>query len=116
MNGPFLKNFGTVLYLAFLFGCNSIVGAGGNVGQVQSYPAISVEAQWIRNGDPIEFENELWYPQDGVETLLDSEVYLLGEYKGVQFFAEKVDVRPWERLYTKFGRNKFRYYEKHKNQ
>ena len=115
MNGRHWKNFGVSLYLIFLAGCNSISGAGGNVGQVQSYPAVSIEAQWIRNGEPIEFANELWYPQDGVETLLDSEVYLLGEYKGVQFFAEKIDVFPLERIYTKFGRNKFRYYEKHKN-
>ena len=104
------------LYLMLLVGCNSVPGSNGNIGQVQSYQAASIEAPWIRNGEPIEYQGELWYPQNGTEALLDTEVYLLGEYKDVQFFAEKVDVNPLERIYTKFGRNKFRYYEKHKNQ
>ena len=90
-------------------GCQS---TEGNVGRVQSYPLASVEAAWIRNGEPIEFEGRSWYPSDGVENFLDSEMDLLGEYRGVQFFADKVDIRPYERLYTKFGRNKFRFFEK----
>lgn len=100
---------GGLLFLLPAAGCQS---TGGNVGRVQSYPLASVEAAWIRNGEPIEFEGRLWYPADGVENFLDSEVYLLGEYRGVQFFADKVDIRPYERLYTKFGRNKFRFFEK----
>ena len=72
----------------------------------------SIEAEWIQNGDPIEFEGELWYPTDGVENLLDSEMYLVGEYRGVQFFIEKTDVRPYDRLYTKFAQNRFRYFQK----
>ena len=79
---------------------------------MQTYPVQSTEPVWIRNGEPIEFEGELWYPMDGVETLLDAEVYILGEYRGVQFFVDKVDVRPYDRLYTKFGKNAFRYFEK----
>ena len=90
-------------------GCHS---TQGNVGQVQSYAAFTTELEWIRNGEPIVFENEKWYPKDGTETMQDSEVMLLGEYRGVQFFIDKEDVRPYKRLYTKFGRNKFRYFEK----
>ena len=75
---------------------------------------MAMEAEWIRNGEPIEFEDELWYPADSIEIFLDSEVSLIGEYQGVQFFIDKVDVRPFERLYTKFGRNKFRFFEKEK--
>lgn len=77
--------------------------------KVYSYPEL--EAQWIRDGEPIEFEGALWYPMDMTETLLDDEVFYMGEYRGVEFFIEKIDVRPYERLYTKFGRNKFRTYE-----
>jgi len=33
-----------------------------------------------------------------------------GEYRGVSFFVEKIDVRPYDKIFTKFGRNKFRVY------
>jgi hypothetical protein len=72
----------------------------------------SLEAQWIRDGEPIEFENEVWFPADGVEIFQDAEMFLAGEYKGVQFFLDRMDIRPYQRLYTKFDRNKFRFFEK----
>jgi hypothetical protein len=103
-------------YILFL-GCLLLMGCqntAGNAGRVQSYNFVPVEAQWIRDGDPIEFENVLWHPADEIESLLDTEMYLLGEYRGIQFFAEKTDVRPFNRLYTKFDRNKFRFFEKSK--
>jgi len=90
-------------------GCN---GAKGNVGSLQSYNFTGLEETWIRNGEPVEFENDLWQPADSVESLMDSEVYIVGEYRGVQIFVAKVDVRPYDRLYTKFGKNKFRYFKK----
>lgn len=93
----------------FLVGCTPLTG---NVGNLPIYSIPTVETDWIRKGEPIEFEEELWYPQDSVEILTDSEVYLLGEFKGVQFFVERVDVRPYDRVYTKFGRNKYRIFEK----
>jgi hypothetical protein len=43
---------------------------------------------------------------------MDNEVYLMGEHKGVQFFIEKIDVRPYNQLYTKMARNKFRVFQK----
>jgi len=99
------------LVLLFFTGCQS---TGGNIGHIHSYPMTAIEAEWIRNGEPIEFEDELWYPADAIEVFLDLEMSLVGEYLGVQFFIDKVDVRPYERLYTKFGRNKFRFFEKRK--
>jgi len=72
----------------------------------------SIEAEWIRNGEPITFEGKLWYPVDDVESFLDSEMRLMGVHNGVQFFVDKVDVRPYNRLYTKFDKNKFRFFEK----
>ncbi len=95
-----------------LGGCQT---TSGNQGQVQSYPFPTVEPEWIRGGEPIEFEGELWFPADGIEGLLDSEVYLAGEHKGVQIFIDKLDVRPFNRLYTKFGKNQFRYFEEKEN-
>jgi len=95
-----------------LCGCFS---AKGNVGRMDVYELPSIEADWIRSGEAIEFEKELWYPQDRVDILLDSEVYLLGEYKHVQFFVDRTDVRPYNRIYTKFAKNKFRVFEKRKS-
>jgi hypothetical protein len=71
----------------------------------------SSESEWIRNGEPIEFEGKAWHPQDGIESLQDSEVLLMGTYRDVRFFIDKLDVRPYDRLYTKFDTNKFRYFE-----
>ena len=100
-----------LLFFAFVFicGCQS---SAGNIGQVQSFQVPIMEEGWIRNGEPIEFEGEKWFPQDGTESLIDQEVQLMGEFRGVQFFIDKEDVRPFKRLYTKFGRNKYRYFEK----
>ena len=95
-------------------GCQST--SGGNAGRIKHYALSSIEAEWIRNGEPIEFEDELWYPADGVEGFLDSEMRLVGEHQGVEFFIDKVDVRPFGRMYTKFGKNKFRFYEKRINE
>ena len=87
----------------------------GNEGQLQSYVAPTIEVGWIRDGQPIEYANQRWYPVNDVETLLDSEVYQVGEYKGVQVFIDKVDTKPYHRLYTKFAKNKFRYFETRNN-
>ena len=100
--------------ILILSGCSS--QQSGNVGQLQSYAFSPKEADWILGGEPIEYENELWYPQDGTENLQDSEVYLLGEYRGVQLFVDKLDVRPYNRIYTKFNRNQYRYFEKRKSE
>ena len=104
------KQYCIFLGLFFLTGC--LGGGPGNVGRLQIYKTPSMEVEWIRQGEPVEFEKESWYPQDGIENLLDSEVLFIGDYRGVQVFVEKIDVRPYDRLYTKFGPNQFRYYEK----
>jgi len=109
LKNKFLK-FGRWIMLAIL--CGGCQGAVGNIGQLQSYSVGATEAGWIRNGEPIEFEEEFWYPKDEVESLQDIEMHMLGEYRGVQFFVEKTDVRPYNQLYTKFGRNRFRSFEK----
>lgn len=95
---------------ALLAGMGGCAGRENYGGQMQTYYAPAQEADWIRNGEPIEFENELWYPVDDVEVLRDSEMIPMGTYRGVQFFIEKVDVRPLARLYTKFGNHQYRFF------
>ena len=101
-----------LLLIVCMMGCyGTLGGVHGDVG----YPVPVAEAQWIRDGEPLIFEGESWHPKDDVDVLTDNDVYLLGEYKGVQFFIEKVDVRPYHRLYTKFDKNRFRVFMKQRN-
>ena len=97
------------ILILFLAGCRR---EAGNVGNIKIFPFPEIEAEWIRNGEPTTLENEAWYPQDSVDMLADSEVLLIGEYRGTQFFVEKTDVRPYNRLYSKFGQHKFRAFER----
>jgi len=100
-----------LLFLAgSLGGCTTVNSDNGGV--VQSYPYPVIEAGWIRNGEPVEFDGHKWYPANDYEVLQDSEVFQVAEYKGVQVFVEKIAVKPYERIYTKFDKNKFRYYER----
>jgi len=106
--------------LVLSFWCMAFLGAGcvtssDNNGQIQSYPVAAIEAGWIRNGEPIEFEGSKWYPVNDYEVLQDSEVYQVAEYRGVQVFVEKIATKPYDRIYTKFDKNKFRYFERRGN-
>ncbi len=100
-----------VAWVAIVVGLTGCVRTGVG-GRTQIYAAPAVEAAWIRDGEPLRFEGEEWYPRDGFDVLTDDEVLPLGEFRGVPFFVAKADVRPFRRLYTKFGRNKFRIYER----
>ncbi len=104
-----LLALGFVMFVLILnSGCVS--SSGRDLG-ITVFKATSPEPEWIRNGEPIEFEGELWYPRDTVDILMDSEVMRAGEYRDVAFYLQTVDVRPFERIYTKFGENKFRVFE-----
>ena len=94
----------------FWGGCASVNSDNG--GQVQSYPYPVIEAEWIRNGGPVEYDGSKWYPVNDYEVLQDQEVYQVSEYKGVQVFVEKIATKPYGRIYTKFDKNKFRYWER----
>jgi hypothetical protein len=103
---------GGLWFLALGLECGCVHMSMDNAGQVQSYPVAAVEAGWIRNGEPIEFDTHKWYPVNDYEILQDSEVYQVGEHKGVQVFVEKIAIKPYGRIYTKFDKNKFRYFER----
>ena len=90
----------------FLGGCTT-VNTAGNDGQVQSYASPAIEAGWIRNGEPIEYDGFKWYPVNDYEVLQDSEVFQITEYKGVQVFVAKIATKPYDRIYTKFDKNKW---------
>jgi hypothetical protein len=113
-----MKQYAVLILTALLSlsaaGCFNL-GSSNNKGQLQSYPSPLVEAGWIRNGDPIVYEGRHWFPVDDLENLLDSEVFQIGEFQDVQIFVEKVDSKPYDRLYTKFAKGKYRYYERLKN-
>jgi hypothetical protein len=87
------------------------VSSSGNDDDLMIYKVLSPEPEWIRNGEPLEFEGELWYPRDTIDVLTDSEVIPLGEYREISFYLQRIDVRPFDRLYTKFGKNKYRVFE-----
>ncbi len=104
-----LSTMGVMIVLVFFnSGCFSLSGQNKSA---MLYSVVSPEPEWIRNGEPIEFEGELWYPRDTVDILTDPEVLPLGKYRGIAFYLQTVDVRPYERIYTKFGKNKFRVFE-----
>lgn len=69
------------------------------------------EPLWIRNGEPVIFEGEDWFPTDEVENLLDGEIYQAGTCRDVPFFIDKRDVRPFDRVYTRFDKNRYRAFE-----
>ncbi|PIW60519.1 MAG: hypothetical protein COW13_03740 [Candidatus Omnitrophica bacterium CG12_big_fil_rev_8_21_14_0_65_50_5] len=77
----------------------------------QIYKTPAEEAQWIRKGEPLIYQDHKWYPSDATENFMDTEVIKLGEYQDAAFFASKEDVEPYDRLYTKFSRNRYRYYK-----
>ncbi len=111
MSCKLLVMVGMLLVIA----CGCVRSNAGNDGLLQSYLVPVVEAAWIRNGDPIVFENHRWYPVDDTEALLDEEVFQVGEYQNVPIFVLKIDARPYDRLYTKFAKSKFRYFERASN-
>jgi hypothetical protein len=102
--------------LVVMMGVCAALCAGCILPQRGNEPSIISSTQltepvWIRNGEPIVFEAEDWFPMDEVENLLDSEVYEAGTYREVPFFIERTDVRPFERIYTHFSKNRYRAFE-----
>jgi len=93
-----------------LAGC--VPSHSGSIGQVEIYPSSNREPNWLRNGGPIEFEGYKWYPVNDYEVLDDEEVLQVAKYKGMQVFVAKISTRPYDRIYTKFGKNKFRYFQR----
>lgn len=105
----FKIGFITVAVVISISGCST---SPSKIGSRTSYAA-PLEAGWIRDGQSLEFEKEPWYPTDNVENILDSEVYKVGLYRNLDILVESTDIRPYDKLYTKFGKNKYRLFEKH---
>jgi hypothetical protein len=104
-----------ILVLTFIMaGVIGFVGCGfpKSGDNVLSVPTPVNEPEWIRSGEPILFDNQNWYPTDEVENLMDNELYKVGEYRDVPFYLEKTDVKPFDRVYTRFANNRYRAFEK----
>jgi len=97
-----------IVMMAILLGLAGCSHLEQNAGQMAMFQIPEQEAQWIQDGEPIVYEGQQWYPEDRFDVLLDSEVYFKGAYRDVPFFVQKIDVRPYRKIFTKFGRNKFR--------
>ncbi|MBF0388271.1 MAG: hypothetical protein HQL20_10565 [Candidatus Omnitrophica bacterium] len=69
------------------------------------------EPDWIRNGEAIELENNIWFPTREVERFMDGEMFRIGNYRGVEVFIERTDIRPFARLYTRFDQGRYRAFE-----
>jgi hypothetical protein len=107
-----MKNIITAACLVVIIGVVSgCVTTSRNEDPVILTAAQLSEPAWIRNGDAIPFEGEEWFPTDEVESILDTEVYQAGSYRDVPFYLEKTDVRPFDRVYTRFGKNRYRAFE-----
>ena len=70
------------------------------------------EPAWVRNAEPLSFEEEDWFPTDEVESLLENEIFQVGVCRGLPVYIEKTDVRPFERLYTRFAKNRYRAFQR----
>jgi len=106
----------TIPVVPLIFLCVFMLTASGCVIPKKAEEPVATVAEltepaWIRNGEPLVFEGEDWFPTDNIESLLDSEVYQAGVYRDVVFFLEKADVRPFDRVYTHFGKNRYRAFE-----
>jgi hypothetical protein len=97
-----------ILSTIVVSGC-SFPKSGDNVMVV---PVPISEPAWIRSGEPIQFEGENWYPTDEVENLMDNELDEAGTYRDVTFFLAKTDVKPFDRIYTRFAKGRYRAFEK----
>ncbi len=71
----------------------------------------ATEPAWIREGEAIEIEMNTWVPTDEVERLLDSEMIPIGQYRETVVFIERVDVKPYARMYTRYERGRYRVFE-----
>jgi len=100
-----LFKFGILFLLITIFGCASY-----EPGKFRGDFPIK-ESAWIKEGQPIIFENQSWYPTEDIENLLDSEMDLLGQYNEVPFYIERSQIKPFNRVYTKFGNHQYRLFK-----
>lgn len=68
----------------------------------------SKEAGWIKEGKPIIFEARSWYPTEYIENHIDSEMDYVDQFQNVPFYVERRQIKPFDRIYTKFDYHKYR--------
>jgi hypothetical protein len=97
------------LFFIILSGCTST--SGGNYGRDYALR----EADWIKEGKPIIFDSRTWNPTEYIENHLDSEMDYVGEFQKVPFYVERRQIKPYNRIYTKFDYHKYRLFLEKKN-
>ncbi|MFH1202472.1 MAG: hypothetical protein V1674_06255 [Candidatus Omnitrophota bacterium] len=101
-----LARVGSIIFLGLvIFGCVSYAP-----GKFRGDFPVK-EDSWIREGEPLIFENKPWHPTEDIEILLDSEMDLMGVYKNVPFYVEKRQIKPFDRIYSKFGNHRYRMFK-----
>jgi hypothetical protein len=73
---------------------------------------VPAEPDWIREGQPLVYEGANWLPQRRSEVFAESDLEQVGEYRGVPFFAERADLKPYATLYTTLGPYEYRAFKK----
>ncbi len=66
------------------------------------------EAGWVKEGKPIIFESRSWYPTEYIENHVDSEMDYVDQFQNVPFYVERRQIKPFDRIYTKFDYHKYR--------
>lgn len=105
-----MKRLWAVVILMTLTGAGCGMPSRGLDGNV-NVSVVAMEPEWIRNGEPIEMEQTSWYPTDEVERLMENEVVRIGQFRDVAVLVERVDVKPYARLYTRFEKGRYRAFE-----
>lgn len=101
----------SVLFLAVaLSGC--IAGSAGR----RNIDYAIKEAGWIKEGKPIIHDDKSWYATEYIENHLDNEMEYVGEFQSVPFYVERRQIKPYNRIYTKFDYHKYRVFLEKKRQ
>lgn len=66
------------------------------------------EAGWVKEGKPIIFGSSSWYPTEYIENHLDAEMEYVDQFQNVPFYVERRQIKPFDRIYTKFDYHKYR--------
>lgn len=107
-----MGNIRFFIIFILLFFISSLLGcvAGSSSRRYGDYAM--KEADWIKEGRPLINKNNKWYPTEYIENHLDSEMEYVGEFQQVSFYVERRQIKPYNRIYTKFEYHKYRRFTK----
>ncbi|MEW6008659.1 MAG: hypothetical protein AB1629_03400 [Candidatus Omnitrophota bacterium] len=92
-----------VLFLAIV-----LAGCAGSYAARRNIDYAIKEAEWIKDGKPLIYDNKSWYATEFIENHLDNEMEYVGEFQNAPFYVERRQIKPYNRIYTKFDYHKYR--------